>query len=591
MAIRYGEILVKERIITPQELEIAIKEQQKTKELLGQVLVRKGFVTERRMLQVLAKQQGIPFLDSKTEKKILQILSKQQKIPFLDLKDTEIDEKAIKNVPAKFARHYKIMPISIKGNKLTVAMSNPFDIRSIDDLEVNLEYRVMKVLATSGDISEAIRKYYGVGADTIERILAREPRKVETEIAVKEKVEDLEKMAEDASVVKLVNQILERAIKDRATDIHIEHFRNELLLRYRIDGVLYETPVGKNIKYLDPAIVSRIKVMSGLDIVERRLPQDGRAKVKIGKNEYELRVSILPTLYGEDIVIRILPTRMLFSISDLGIFKKDLEILERLIELPHGIIFVVGPTGSGKTTTLYAYLSKLNTRERKIVTIEDPIEYELRGVSQIQINPRIGLTFAQALRSVLRHDPDVMMVGEIRDFDTAEIAIRAALTGHLVFSTVHTNDAASGITRLIDIGIPPYLVASSVRAFVAQRLVRVICDKCKESYLLSDADYQQFKDLKLKTEAGKTSVYRGKGCKACNSTGYMGRIGIYEILVINDEIRKLILQKVSSDIIEKKALELGMRTLKQDGWEKALAGITTLEEVMRVTQTEEVGEV
>jgi len=328
--------------------------------------------------------------------------------------------------------------------------------------------------------------------------------------------------------------------------------------------------------------------MSGLDIVEKRLPQDGRAKVKIGNTEYELRTSVIPTLSGENVVIRILPTTMLFDIANLGILKKDLETLERLIKTPNGIIFVTGPTGSGKTTTLYACLSRLNTRQRKILTIEDPIEYELKGISQTQINPKIGLSFAKILRSMLRHDPDVMMVGEVRDFETAEVTIQTALTGHLVFSTIHTNDAASGITRLIDIGIEPYLIASSVQAFIAQRLVRVICPKCKTE------DTQQMVEMKDKIEAdlkdmfkklpSKIRVFKGNGCKACNNTGYAGRIGIYEILLVGAEIKKLILQKVSSDMIKDKAVELGMRTLRQDGWEKVLEGITTPEEVIRVTQ-------
>jgi len=563
MALRLGEILVEKHLITPDQLKEAVAEQQKTKELLGQALVRLGFVSEKKILQVLAEQQGIPFLD---------------------LRDRKIDDKVIKTIPAKFVWHYKIMPIDIDGNVLTVAISNPFDMWPIDDLETHLGYKVDKVLSTSADIMESIKKHYGIGADTIEKILAEEPRAEEAEVraAAKEKVEDLEKMAESASVIKLVNQILQQAINDRATDIHVEHYRDELVLRYRIDGILYDTQVSENIRYLYPAIISRIKVMSGLDIVERRLPQDGRAKVKIGKSEYELRVSVIPTLYGENVVIRILPTTMLFSIADLGMSEKDLEILDMLLGKAHGILFVTGPTGSGKTTTLYACLSKLNTRELKIVTIEDPIEYELHGVSQSQINPKIGLTFDRMLRSMLRHDPDVMMVGEVRDFETAEITIQTALTGHLVFSTLHTNDAASGATRLVDIGIEPYLISSSVNAFMAQRLVRTICQKCKEQV--------KVKSDKIKIEgvaAGKdVTVYHGKGCKACNNTGYMGRTGIYEIMLVGDEINKLILQKAPSDAIKNKAMELGMHTLRQDGWDKVLKGITTPEEVMRVTQVE-----
>jgi len=567
MALRLGDILVEKKIITPEELKRAIKEQQKTGEILGEVLVRMGLITERKLLEVLAIQQGIPFLD---------------------LRETKIPEKVIKNVPAKFARHYKIMPVSMEGDILTIALSNPFDMWPIDDLETHLGCRVERVLATSSDIQETIKKYYGVGAETIDRILAEEPRETEKKVAVTEKVEDLEKMAGDASVIKLVNQILQQAIKDRATDVHIEHYRNEMSLRYRVDGILYDTQVSGNIRYLYPAIISRIKIMSGLDIVERRLPQDGRAKVKIGKNEYELRVSVLPTLYGENIVIRVLPTTMLFSIADLGMSKSEMKTIEELIVRPHGIIFVTGPTGSGKTTALYACLSKLNTPERKIVTIEDPIEYELKGISQIQVNSKIDLTFARVLRSVLRHDPDVIMVGEVRDFETAEITIQTALTGHLVFSTLHTNDAASAATRLLNIGVEPYLTASSVEAFMAQRLVRVICSKCKEKIAVTDTTRGLLKGFTAEAEVKEAKyIYRGKGCRSCNSTGYMGRTGIYEIMLLNEAIKKLIMEKVSSDVIKEQAVKMGMRTLRQDGWAKIMAGITTPEEVMRVTQLEE----
>ena len=566
MALRLGEILVEKRIISAKELELAVNEQQKSKKLLGEVLVNMGFVTERKLLQVLAEQQGVSFLE---------------------LKDMFIDEKVIKAVPAKFIWHYKILPISISDNVLTIATSNPFDVWPVDDLEAHLGLRVETVLAVSADIMETARKYYGVGADTIEKILSQQTQSQAYEPVERiEKIQDLEKMSEDASVIRLVNQILQQAIGDRATDIHVEVFREEVSLRYRVDGILYETSVPETIKHLYPAIVSRIKVMSGLDIVERRLPQDGRAKVKIKDTEYELRVSVMPTFSGENIVIRILPTIMLFDIARLGMSKKDLEDLEKLISKPHGIIFVTGPTGSGKTTTLYSCLSRLNTRERKIVTIEDPVEYELKGITQTQINPKINLTFSVVLRSMLRHDPDVMMVGEVRDYETADITIQTALTGHLVFSTLHTNDAASGVVRLVDIGVEPYLIASSVEVFIAQRLVRLICKECKESYQLPEEVYRQFNAGKVKAGEvrAKQTVYRGRGCKACNNTGYIGRTGIYEILLVNEEIKKLVTQKVSSDTIKDKAVELGMRTLKHDGWEKVLAGLTTPEEVLRVTQ-------
>ena len=562
MALRIGDLLVEKQIITQQELDMALKEHQNTKEFLGQTLVRLNLITEEKLLKVLAEQQGMPFLD---------------------LKAIKISDKVIENVPAKFAWHYKIMPTRIEGNVLMVAISNPFDMWPIDDLETNLGYRVEIALAVSSDIADAIKKYYGVGADTIERILAEKPgEESKAQQETQEKVEDLETGADDASVVKLVNQILQQAIHDRTTDIHFERYRSELLLRYRIDGILYDTQVPDNIRYLYPAIVSRIKVMANLDIVERRIPQDGRAKAKVGDTEYELRISIIPTLYGENIVIRILSTMMLFSMRDLGMDDQDLAILENILQKPHGIIFVTGPTGSGKTTTLYTCLSKLNTRERKIITIEDPVEYELRGVSQIQVNPKINLTFAAALRSILRHDPDVIMVGEVRDAETAQVTIQTALTGHLVFSTIHTNTASGAATRLIDMGIDPFLITSSVEVFLAQRLVRVICPECK----------MEVTDERLDTGETIPGVnfrrpfYRGRGCTACSKTGYKGRAGIYEILVLTEEIRKLILQTASADVIEKKARELGVKSLAHSGWEKVFAGVTTPEEVRRVTQIE-----
>ncbi|MBI3617635.1 MAG: Flp pilus assembly complex ATPase component TadA [Candidatus Omnitrophica bacterium] len=559
MSVRIGEILVEKQLITEEQLVRAVAEHQKSKEFLGQTLIRLGFISEEKLLKVLAGQQGLPFLN---------------------LRDVKFDDEIIKKMPAKFAWHYKIMPITLKGNVLTVATSNPFDMWSIDDLETNLGYRVETALALSSDIVEAIRKYYGVGAETIERILADKPQEEKTaqDVAAKERLEDLETSPDAASVVKLVNQILQQAIHDRATDIHFEHFHNELLLRYRIDGILYDAQVSENMRYLYPAIISRIKVMANLDIVERRVPQDGRAKVKIADREYELRVSVLPTLYGENVVIRILPMLMLFSMADLGMQARELQILQRVLQKPHGIIFVTGPTGSGKTTTLYTCLSQLNTRERKIITIEDPVEYELRGISQIQVNPKINLTFASALRSILRHDPDVIMVGEVRDFETASVTIQTSLTGHLVFSTLHTNDAAGAATRLIDMGIDPFLITSSVEMFVAQRLIRKICAQCKEPASAPAGT--------LGADSGKP-VFRGKGCNACNNTGYKGRTGIYELLVMNETIRDMILRKESSEKVEAKAIELGMKPMIRDGLEKIFAGITTPEEVQRVTKAAE----
>jgi type II secretion system protein E len=488
-------------------------------------------------------------------------------------------------VPAKFACHYKLIPLEKRQNNLTVAISDPLNIQTLDDLRLLLKIEINPVLASQKDILEAIRKYYGVGADTIER-MKLEPSPLQGLETLKVAVEDLEGLAEDASIIKFVNQIITQAVCDRATDIHIEPFEDQLRVRYRIDGVLYDASVPSNIKYFHSAIVSRIKVMASLDVAERRLPQDGRVLVRLGDKDLDLRISILPTPYGESVDIRILIPGMLFNLEDLGLSGNDLKILESLIKEPHGINFVTGPTGSGKTTTLYACLSKINDAQKKIITIEDPIEYQIKGVTQIQIQPKVGLTFAQGLRSMLRHDPDIMMVGEVRDLETAEITIRVALTGHLVFSTVHTNDAAGGVARLLDIGIESYLIASSVRCFIAQRLVRIVCPKCKQPLKLKP-DILRELQTQYEEDVSRIQFFTGKGCESCKFTGYRGRTGIYEFLVISDPVRELILQRASASQIKKVAIKEGMHTLRQDGWEKVKRGLTTPDEVIRVTQQEE----
>ncbi|MFC1461196.1 GspE/PulE family protein, partial [Verrucomicrobiota bacterium] len=557
---------------------------------IGHILVSKGVISEDQLKEVLKEKTGflkhaLIKMGLTTEEDFLEIIAEQYGATFLNLKETPIDPEAVKVVPAKFAWHYQIMPVNLVGRTLVVATADPEATNLLEDLETNLGYLVEEHFATTADIREAIRRHYGVAADTVERILDRDKPDAEGGIESSlEKVEDLERMSEDASVIRLVNQILLQAITDRATDVHIELYRDEVALRYRIDGILYSAEIPENIKYLHAAIVSRIKVMSGLDIIEKRLPQDGRSKVRIGDKDYDLRVSTIPTLYGESVVIRILPLTMLFSISDLGMAPQDMAITEKLLTKPYGLFFVTGPTGCGKSTTLYSWLTKLNTPEHKIVTIEDPVEYELKGVSQAQVNPRIDMTFARLLRSVLRHDPNVMMIGEVRDFETAEIAIQAALTGHLVFSTLHTNDAASGITRLLDIGVEPFLVISSVSAFIAQRLVRVICSHCKSPLIITP---EQAATIQSSPVQGGATFWKGKGCSACRKTGYLGRTGLFEILVMNGNIGELIAEKTSSAIIKTAAIEQGMHTLREDGWEKAQAGITTIEEVLRVTQADQ----
>ena len=559
-----GEMLVQKGLISSEQLDAALAEQKKTADFLGTILIKLGFLKDEQLLPVLSEQLGIEYV------RISQV---------------KIDPEVIKQVPAKFACHYKLIPLKKKDNTLTLAISDPLNVQTLDDLHLLLRVDVDPVLASEKDILQAIRKYYGVGADTIEKMWLK-PSPLQGLETFRVSVEDLESLAEDASIIRFVNQIIMQAVTDRATDIHIEPFEDQLRIRYRIDGILYDASVPANIKYFHSAIVSRIKIMSNLDIAERRLPQDGRILVRLGGKDLDLRISILPTPYGESVDIRILIPAMLYSLEDLGLLKTDLEILESLIKRPHGIIFVTGPTGSGKTTSLYACLAKINDAKRKIITIEDPIEYQIEGITQIQIQPKIGLSFVQGLRSMLRHDPDVMMVGEVRDTETAEITIRVALTGHLVFSTLHTNDAAGGVARLLDIGIEPYLVASSVECFVAQRLVRLICPRCKREVKLKEEAWREFQ-LAQKEDISGVKFFAGKGCEYCKFTGYRGRTGIYEFLPVNDQIRELILKRASANAIRKKAVELGMHALRQDGWEKVKQGLTTLSEVIRVTQQEQ----
>lgn len=545
-----GQMLIINGLISGGQLESALVEQKKTGEFIGSTLVKSGFLNEEKLLPVLSDQLGVEYAR---------------------VKEIKIAPQVIKMVPAKFACHYKLMPVKKENSVLSVAISDPLNIQTLDDLRLLLKVDVKPVLAAEKDIVEAIRKYYGVGADTIEKMVA-EPAPLQGLETFKIVTEDLENLAEDASIIKFVNQLIVQAVADRATDIHIEPFEDQLRIRYRIDGILYDASVPSNIKNFHAAIVSRIKIMSNLDIAERRLPQDGRILIKLADKDLDLRVSILPTVYGESVDIRILVPGMLYSLRDLGLLSEDLAILDSLIKMPHGIIFVTGPTGSGKTTSLYACLTKINDARKKIITIEDPIEYQIRGITQVQVQPKIGLSFAQGLRSMLRHDPDIMMVGEVRDIETAEITIRVALTGHLVFSTLHTNDAAGGVARLLDIGIDPYLIASSVECFIAQRLVRLICPHCKREAKPKEEDVV------------KTRFFVGKGCEYCKFTGYRGRTGIYEFLPVKDNIRDLILQRASANQIRQKAVENGMRTLREDGWEKVKRGLTTPAEVIRVTQ-------
>ncbi|MBN2452963.1 MAG: type II/IV secretion system protein [Candidatus Omnitrophica bacterium] len=506
----------------------------------------------------------------------------------INLKDVTIYPAAIAEVPAKIVYYYAFMPIKTDGYLMTVAMATPPNIQKLDDISRILKKKIEVILVPEADLTDALKKYYGVGADTIDKMVS-ERLKDEAPDIPPEEARGAAESADDASIIKFINQIMLEAHKDRATDIHIEPYENELRIRYRIDGILHYTKVPSSIKNFQSSIISRIKIMANLDIAEHRVPQDGRINIKTGDNDViDMRVSTIPTPFGESIVIRLLSTNVNFKdfgLADLGLEKKDGEIFEALIRKPHGVIFLTGPTGSGKTTTLYTCLNMINDEEKKIITIEDPIEYQMGGITQIQVNPKTNLTFAEALRSILRHDPDVIMVGEVRDFETADIVIRTALTGHLVFSTLHTNDAAGGITRLLDMGVEPFLVTSTVECFIAQRLVRVICPECKHPVKIKQ---EVLREIGMTQAAmSNASAYEGKGCEACKNTGYRGRTAIYEMLVMHEPIRELVLRHASADEIRKKAVALGMKTLRQDGLRKVLEGITTLSEVMRVAESEE----
>ncbi len=570
MALRIGEMLLKAGLIKEKDLEEALKRQKETGKRLGSTLVEMGVIDEKTLVKFLAKQLGVPPVDLSTLK--------------------TIPEDVLSLVPPETAYRYQVLPLARKGNVLFLAMVDPTNIIAIDEIRFSTGLEVSPAIALESALNEALRKFYPQ-METIIKEVKKEEEKDELKVAVEdfefiegeieeEKIEDLKKLGEDTTITKIVNHIIFQAVKLRASDIHIEPYERTLRIRYRIDGVLREV---MNLPYhMKAGIVSRIKLLSEMDIAERRKPQDGRINMRIDNRIIDFRVSVIPTVYGEKVVMRILDKSGLqLDLTKLGFEEEDLKKFEKAIRSPYGIILVTGPTGSGKTTTLYSALSTINTPDKQIITVEDPVEYNIEGINQVQVNREAGLDFAEALRAFLRQSPDVILVGEIRDHETAEIAIRAALTGHLVFSTIHTNDAPTTIDRLVDLGIKPYLIASGVILIQAQRLVRKICKNCIEE---TSYDEKIIKELGVSDEFLKDmKFYKGRGCQECGRTGYKGRIGIFEVMPITPSLRELILRGASSDEIREKAREEGMHTLREDGIIKIKKGITTVEEVLRIT--------
>ncbi len=516
---------------------------------------------------------------------LLPRLAAEFEVPYLDLENCKPTPQLLSRFPARVLLEHRLLPVEQSNGDVIVATSRLFDTGGLDELRLASGVNIKPAFAPPNEIERCIRQFLGVGADTVQSLVSDGSYNIEVLADGSDEDVDLAEAAQDASIIKFVNQLLAEAIELRATDVHIEPFEHSLQIRYRIDGVLQQANIPPEVRQFQAAIVSRLKILSHLDIAEKRLPQDGRIKLRLAQREIDVRVSVIPMLHGEAVVMRILDRNAtLLGLEHLGMAPRDRKAFERVLGLPHGIILVTGPTGSGKTTTLYAGLSEINDIVRKIVTIEDPIEYHLEGINQIQVSTKTGLTFARGLRSILRHDPDVILIGEIRDRETAEIAVQASLTGHLVFSTLHTNDAPGALTRLVDMGIEPFLVTSSLEMVAAQRLVRLICEQCKEPIEIDEA-------ARLRDETGMElpdRLYHGRGCRACQNTGYRGRTGIFELMPVTDSIRELVLRRESSGHVRQVAIKEGMSSLRQDGWRLVREGRTTLEEVLRVTKDEPV---
>jgi len=524
------------------------------------------------------------------EEEALRCVSDALGLEFVDLSTVEIDLGLLEGFPIKLIHRHGLFPLYRGGaaGSLIVATANPFDLHAIDAVGTATGQSVNAVVAQPGELAKLIKSHLGVGAETVDDLIAQ--REGQDGVEILEEIEwdqsEASEMAQEASVVRLVNEILGEAVDARASDIHVEAMASGIRIRYRIDGVLQLQPMPPEINHFHAAIISRLKIMARLNIAEKRIPQDGRIKLRVAGREIDIRVSIIPMLHGEGVVMRLLDKdSMDFSLRGVGMEGDVYGAFQKLIQLPHGIILVTGPTGSGKTTTLYSALNEIKNDTIKIITTEDPIEYQLDGINQIQVHPKVGLTFASSLRSILRHDPEVVLVGEIRDLETAENAVQASLTGHLVFSTLHTNDAAGAFMRLVDMGVEPFLVASTVEGVMAQRLVRTLCNECRQPWSPGDGDLpDDFSPDAFPDYDG--SLYQPTGCRACRGTGYTGRVGLFELLMANDEVRHLASERAGSNVIKQAAIRDGMRTLRQDGWRKAVQGVTSVDEVVRVTKAD-----
>ncbi|MBO61718.1 MAG: type II secretion system protein GspE [Verrucomicrobiales bacterium] len=551
----YTQVLVEKGLVTVEDIDTAERLREDQGLRLDQALIQNGALSEQDFLKVMGER-----LD----------------FEIVDLPNATIEDEAIRSLPSRFVYRNHLAPITRENGTLKVATSDPFDLYVFDEIKLLTGLEVSPVLAPRDEIDKVIKDHYGVGGDTVEEMTG------EDDLALtgsEDDSQDLLQMAQEASVIKLVNEIILEAINERASDIHIEPFERTLSIRYRIDGVLQEAAVPPQINRFKSAIISRVKILSNMNIAERRLPQDGRIKFSVGSRQVDVRVSVIPMIFGEGVVMRILDkTNVLYSLTELGLDEETFEEFETLIEKPHGIFLVTGPTGSGKTTTLYAALNAIVGPEKKVITTEDPVEYNLEGVNQIPVDHKVGMSFAMGLRAILRHDPDVVMIGEIRDLETAQAATQASLTGHLVLSTLHTNDAASAATRLIDMGVEPFLVSSTLSGVMAQRLVRVICPTCKTEIKPKDAGLP--KSMKWPKDA---KVYTGSGCRACRSSGYRGRTGLYELLTMTEELGERITERVAASELVRIGRANGMRLLSEDGWLKVRNGVTTPEEVLRVT--------